>query len=379
MMVKRTAPPLACALCLCLGLAGCAGARRGLAARVQAAVLAPGRLAGPVSLLPAEGGPWAVFSDRETTSLALARVPDGPLPAQAPAPRLIDRIDSAPPPSATFGEHAAAASAGSVAALYLDREREDHTVLKLASGPADGADWRLDILEPPGRPVAVIPLPGGRFGSVWAGPSSLLYRPPGGPDQILRTGFSLQGRACPIDDGRGFTVFDRVTARLLWFRMNVASFDSGEINGPGPVHASVLLPGSGAGGDGPAGADRLAVVSYDPGSRRIFLDEQQPSGAFARTTVTVCDGTTWLFLAPWGRGYLFLYDDVRPMGGGRTLAELSLLAPDGPRYRRTVISSGEEPLWAAAALAGDGVLTVAVLRESLAVLRITPPPPAGRR
>ncbi len=111
----------------------------------------------------------------------------------------------------------------------------------------------------------------------------------------------------------------------------------------------------------------------------MFLDEQQESGSWQRTTVTVCDGTTWVFLAPWGTGYLFLYDEVRPMGGGRTLRELSLLAPDGPRYRRKVVSSGEEPLGGAAAIAGDGVLTVAVLRGSLAVLRIAPPPPAGRR
>ncbi len=132
-MVKTIALPVACVLGLCL--AGCAGTRRGLPARVQSAVLAPGRLAGPVSLLPAEGGPWAVFSDRETTSLALARVPDGPLPASFPPARLLDKTDAAPPLSPMFGEHAAAASGASVAALYLDREREDHVVLKLAGRP----------------------------------------------------------------------------------------------------------------------------------------------------------------------------------------------------------------------------------------------------
>jgi hypothetical protein len=316
---------------------------------------------------------WALFSDRETTSLALCPVPGWPVPDPPPAPRLLDKIDAAPPLWPRFGEHAAAASDGTVSVLYLDREREDRTVLKLATGRPAGAEWRLDVLEPLGLPVAVVVLDSGRFAPVWADDSSLLYRPAAGPDQVLRQGFRLEGRGCPIDGGRGFTVYDGGSGRLLWFRFTGSGIEAGEVDGPGPVHASVLVPGR-----EPA-ETRLAVASWDPETRKVLLYEQQAGGGFARTTVTICEGTSALFLEPWGRGWLFLYDEVRTLGGGRTLSEVSVLAPDGPRYRRRAVSSGDGPVEGlSAALRGDA-LEVAVLRGELSILRVTPPPPGAGR
>lgn len=366
MMVKRTLPLFIPALTLFL--AGCPVSRAPLRARVETTLLATGRLSGPVSLLESGDSLVAVFSDRDTTSLAVTEVPLGPeLPRVLPPPQLVDRIDVAPPLTPDFGDHAAAAGPGGLSILYLDREKDDRHILKLITRPPGASQWRLEVVEPSGRPVALLPRPDGALDTLWAPPQSLLYRPARGAPQGLLDGFQLGGRASPLlgAEERGFTAFDEASQELVWCRIRGETVVSGRVGGVGHIHAATLRPG-------PAGADRLAIVSYDPARRRIFLHEENEAADFARTTVTICDGTRMLFLAPWGRGYIFLFDERRALGGGREAAELSMLAPVGARYRKQVLASGKSAFdGVAAVLRGDTLHVLALQDDRLSLLGVT--------
>lgn len=372
MMVKRIASTLAAALLL--SLAGCLDSRAPLRVRVDSALIASGRLSGPVSLLGAEDRLVAVFSDRETISLVVSEIPLGSgLPSSPPPARLVDKIDAAPPLSPSFGEHAAAMTPEGLSILYLDREKEDRTVLKLASQAADTRGWRLDILEPAGNPVALFARPGGGLDCIWASPQSMVLLPAKGPVRNLQDDFQFSGIGSSFARGDlyGFTVFDETSQRLLWYRLSGGTAASGWVDGAGPVQAISLRPGV-------RNAGLLAVASYDPARRRIILREQNSNDGFTGTTVTICDGTRMLFLSPWGRGYLFLYDERRALGGGREASELSLLAMAGPRYHKKVLSSGGEPLSSMAALLRGDVLEVLVLRgDELRLLRVALPSSAA--
>jgi len=372
MQVKTIAPILAVTL---LTFAGCPAGHAPLRARVESAVIAAGRPVGPVSLLASGGSLLAVFSDWETTSLAMCEVPFGPrLPRSIASPRLVDKVDVAPPPSPSFGEHACAASSGSLAILYLDREREDKSVLKLAtraagaagaSGAAGALQWRLDILEPAGLPLALLAEPDGRMASFWAA-GSLYFRDASGAQGILRDALQPGSRALGFGAGetRGLTVFDESAQQLLWYRWTGGELAHGVVAEAGPVHAPTMSVDE-------AGAVRLAVASYDPSKRRIYLfRETGEAGRFSRITVTMADGTRSLFCAPWKGGFLFLYDETRPLGGGRSACDLSLLAPAGARYQKLVLSTGSAPLQGLSAVLLDGALYVLALRQDLALLRV---------
>ncbi len=375
MQVKAIASILAVTL---LALAGCPASRVPLRARVESAVIAAGRPVGPVSLQAGGGSLFAVFSDWETTSLALCEVPIGPrLPLSIPSPRLIDKVDVAPPLSPAFGEHACAASSGSLAILYLDREREDKSVLKLAtralgassavraSNAAGAEQWRLDILEPAGHPLALLFEPDGRTACFWAA-GSLFYRDASGAQRILQDALEPGSRTLGFaaGDTRGFTVFDEPAQQLVWYRLTGGVLAHGVVGGAGPVHAPSMSIDE-------TGAARLAVASYDPSKRRIYLfRETVETGRFSRATVTMADGTRSLFCAPWNKGFLFLYDETRPLGGGRSACDLSLLAPVGTRYQKIVLSTGSAPLLGLSAVLLDGALYVLALRQELSLLRV---------
>jgi hypothetical protein len=369
MQVKAIASILAVAL---LALAGCPASRAPLRARVESAVIAAGRPVGPVSLLASGGSLFAVFSDWETTSLAVCEVPIGPrLPPSIASPRLIDKVDVAPPLSPSFGEHACAASSGSLAVLYLDRERDDKSVLKLATRPvgASGAEgalqWRLDILEPAGLPLALLAEPDGGMASFWAA-GSLYFRDASGAQGILQDALQPGSRALGFaaGDTRGFTVFAETARQLVWYRWSGGELAHGVVAEAGPVHAPTMSVDE-------AGVVRLAVASYDSSKRRIYLfRETDETGSFSRITVTMADGTRSLFCAPWHGGFLFLYDETRPLGGGRSACDLSLLAPAGARYQKLVLSTGSAPLQGLSAVLFDGALYVLALRQDLALLRV---------
>ncbi|HEY9594094.1 MAG TPA: hypothetical protein VHE79_06440, partial [Spirochaetia bacterium] len=161
-MVKRNpAFPLLCAAA-CLAIVGCSAMRQVVTIRPESLTLVRGPLGPAASLADMGDSLVSVYSNPATTTLDAVVVPVGShLPEEAPAPSVIDKIDSAPPLAAGFGQHVLAVEDDVVSVLYQDRRSETKTVLKVASrGPSD-TQWRLDVLEPPGDPVALLHGPRG--------------------------------------------------------------------------------------------------------------------------------------------------------------------------------------------------------------------------
>ena len=368
-------------------LAGCGFMSRTERANPDVLQISAGKLGEGVSLVQAGGTLVAVYSDWDTTGLYEVEIPESDhLPSVSPSPRLIDRIDMTPPLSASFGEHTAIARGNTVTVLYLARAAEDKMILKIASHDPGAQAWILDAIEPPGTPLALLPAEGDRLDLFWAAGSLLhmSYPQSAQPDTLLDP-FAPGDRAGAFAAvaGRGITVYDSLSHALLAFRWNGYAFQQAKINGAGPINSSLLLE------DG-----RLAVLSWDPATRRLELREMRPDeAAVAPTLVTMSEGTTAVSLLPLasnaapgagaagerGDRLLFLYDDARRLGGGKSLHELSLLAPGsgwgpaGRMYRRIILLSGTEPIMGFSAVETADSLYVLVHQDGLKLLKLRLP------
>ncbi len=376
-MVKRTLFVLAAALG---AAAGWGLGPRESTTLASAAMSFPGVRPGPHASLLLDGASVAaVFADRDTTSLRVVEVPvAADLPAVAPAPVFVDRIDIAPPLGAAFGLHAAASVGRGLRLLYLDREREDRQLLKSVSReaartPGDPPPgWRLELVEPYGQPVAVLQRPDGKPLDVWA-TGALLARGAGSADLRLLPAIQPREPGLPIAPAgggppTGFSVWDDAAGVLYATRFFSDVPMAEAIAGGGPVHAMAEAP------DG-----TLGIVTWDAASRRILLRERAPAAAaFRTTTVTVCDGTSGLFLAWTTAGWLFVYDEVKPARPGRWVWELVVLSPEPkgvgrPRYRRGVLSSGPSPVTGLRAVIAERSLFVLEMRDVLRLLKTALP------
>jgi len=358
--------PLAAAAALC----GCSARGRLVSVRPESLQLSAGTTGAVLSLAADASALYAVFADRATAGLDLVTIPAAPhLPGSAPPPELIDKVDTAAPLSTSFGEHVLAAGGGRIAVLYLDRKMDAHSVLKLASrGAAGAAQWDLDVLEPAGDPLALASDGGGRFAAAWT--SGLLsYRLPGGQAAPPAPPIPLQVEGKPGSDGQGgFTAYDRLASVLLWFGWNGSGFTVKPVPEGGTVSACLRSPGG-----------RLAVASYNPRQRRLFLHQEAPgASAFSSQTVTVCDGTTGVALLPGpsDSSFVFVYDETRTISAGRTAYQLSVIAPGfllgalGSRYRKAVLTEGDLRIDGFAAARTPDALYVLLSQGGLRILRI---------
>jgi len=365
-MVKRTLHVLAAALVAATGWGLGAGEGDVLASEVMEF---PGIRPAPYASLLANGRNLSVvYADRDTTSLRALELPaDGELPGAAPRDAFVDKVDTATPLGGSFGLHAAAAIDGRLRLLYLDREKDDRQLLKRVTQEAGG--WRLELLEPFGAPIATSVGAGGKPLDVWA-PGSLRLRDATG-DRVLREPFAPRGQAATVIDGgapAGFACWDDAANQLVVVRSGPNGLGCFAVPDASPVYAATGLPDGG-----------LAVVTWDPRSRRILLLEHGAQGVLRRrTTVTICDGTNGLFLAPVDGGWLVVYDEVKPAPLGRWVWELAVLAPEPrtvgrPRYRRGLLTSGEEPITGFRTLIDGGALFVLEMRGGLRLLKVPRP------
>jgi hypothetical protein len=110
-----------------------------------------------------------------------------------------------------------------------------------------------------------------------------------------------------------------------------------------------------------------------------MLSQQNPAGgAFATATVTVCDGTRTVALLPGqtDSNFIVLFDEIRSVGAGKSVSQVSLIAPGsllgarGTRYRKAVLSSGDSIIDGFAAARTADALFVLVSQGDLRLLRI---------
>jgi len=242
------------------------------------------------------------------------------------------------------------------------------TVLKLANRKLGETQWNLDVLEPPGDPLLLASDEAGAFGAAWSS-GMLSYRPAGAQAAaaVPPLAFRLEGHTSP-DGAGGFTAFDSLTSQLLALRWTGSGLSTQVIPGGSPVQASLR-----------SAAGLLSVVSWDAKLRRLILhQENAPGGGFSSATVTVCDGTETVALL---RGQtdatlLVLFDEVRSLGAGRTVSEISLIAPGsllggrGTRYRKAIVCSGDSNIDGFAAVRTADALYVLVSQGDLKLLRI---------
>jgi hypothetical protein len=311
----------------------------------------------------------AVFSDSDTTTLKFMQLPLGPhLPTVAPAAAIVDKVDVSPPLSPRFGAHVLAAHDDTVDILYLDHESEDKSVLKLASKTLAAPQWNLDVLEPAGEPLAVLPSAHGSISAFWASDSILSRALPGAsPLSTLRSSFQSGGHAS-VFGPNGFTVFDAASGSLIVVRGSESGYSSRELSGAGPVQSSLLSS------DG-----LLSVLTWDAQTRRLFLLEQKPdTDKVSRTTISLSEGTGTVVLlpAPARATSIFLFDEEKQTGGIRAQHQLSIIAPGyllgaiGARYRKAILLSGAESIEGFAAVEAQDALYVLALQGGLKLLRL---------
>ncbi len=324
----------------------------------------PGTAAPTAASLAVTGGRvYVVFADLATTSLELFELPAATaLPSTAPPPSFVDRIDVAPPLAATFGAHAVGvAPSGAVELLYVDRERDEQTLLKRVTRPAGSSDWLLALEAPVGLPLAVVPLGRSVFASFWEARGTLLARLGSAP-LVVRQAFALVGRtvSLPADAASppAFLASDRASGSLL-----VVSPPSGQpmvrkVTASADAYAAVRTPQGG-----------LAVATWDRERKRIMLEETQGSASPRETVVAPSDGVSSLALAASPAGWVFVFDEVVPAPLGRWTHGLSMLVPGRPRYRKLVLSRGLDPVRLFRTCEVDGWLYVLEIRDKARLLR----------
>ncbi len=301
---------------------------------------------------------------------------DDHLPSAAPTPSIIDKIDVNAPGPSTFGAHALAATANTLRVLYLDRESDSRLVLKMASLPAGSTQWELDVLDPPGNPLALLTDAHGSVQAYWAaGAMKSRTVTPTGPTADILPAFDGTARAS-IAGPDAFTAYSSNQRALYVVRRNAQGDATSVLPGAGPLQAS-LEAANGA----------LTVLSWDDGTRRLVLQEQSAVGSpFSKTTVTLSDGTTSLALLPGGASfrYIMLFDETHISGNGVAISQLSMIAPGSligagrTRYRKSIIASGEMPIAGFAAARTASALYVLLAQGGLRLYRIALFPTEGR-
>ena len=350
-------------------LAGCGAMTHGAASHPEVLEITAGIPGKYLSLAASDSTLFAVFPDKESTTLKTFQLPLGAdLPSGAPVAAVLDKIDVAPPLAPAFGEHVLALTGGRIEVLYTARHNEDHSVLKLAYRDVDAAQWKLDIVDPPGDPVAILPRDLSSLSLFWA-TDALLSRtfPSGDAASMQHTPFQFQGRPSMFSP-TGFTAFDASSQRLFEVTLGGAARS---IPGASAVQSSILDP-----------QGRLAVLTWDAHARRLLLLEERPGTTeFRRTTVTLCDGTVSVALLPAHRraGFLYLFDEIRRSGAGSTAHQLSMLSPSpvlgglGSRYEKSVVLSGPLPIEGFAATETADAVYVLALQGTLKLIRIDLP------
>jgi hypothetical protein len=351
-------------------LGGCSAVRQVVDVHPESLLIAAGPLGRSVSLAAAGDTLIGVFSDAAATTLDIVTVPVGPhLPTQPPSPAVVDKVDTAPPLSPTFGAHVLSVQDGRIGILYLDRETDAKSVLKSAVRSLSDTQWTLDIFEPTGEPVALIPGPRGSWDAFWSTPGGLLMR---------RLAESAQGALFMADFRQGsrpsglaadgFTAFDSTSSSVIAVSRDESRYTSRTVPDAASLHSSLVSP-----------AGLLSVLSWDGRTRRLLLEEQKrDSDAFSRTTVTLSNNTNSVALLR-GRApstYLFLFDESRPLGVGTIAHQVSIIAPGpmlgalGARYRKAVLCSGEEPVESLSAVIVGSALYVLVQQGGLTLFRV---------
>ena len=265
--------------------------------------------------------------------------------------KYLDRISYSPDIGEDFGKHLFLVSDPYYHILYVDRESQDNSVLKWLSRTDEEESWWIDAFPGLTDPLAGVPEADGNLEVVFSeGRNLSLYRLHAtAQPELLATTSPPSGALVPVGktcvirrgDDWAFSVYDANSRRLYLVHPSQDSLRIEAVYASAAVHYVTILD------------NRLYILVFDPAESTITMLErasiwQQAAEqrSFEVVPVTLCEGTTSVFMTNYNGEHLFLFTEriVEPQEEIRY--QLSLLYPrsaDGT-YEKAALVEGEARL-----------------------------------
>lgn len=290
----------------------------------------------------------------------------------------LDRISYSPEIDINFGRHLFLASDSTRHILYTDLENEGNLVLKWLSRTDDDDAWWIDSI-----PGLKYPLTGrleedDEIRAVVAedGAISLYILNKERDLQRISTtvfpsgAFLAQGDVSVVqeDDFWAFTAYDGSSKRLYLFYLKDNEIIPQAVHTAGEIHYSTIVNG------------RLLILIFEPLESTITLLETESIGnsaseqkSFGINPVTLCEGTTSVFLAFHEGRRFFLFNERTTDHQDNRRYQLSLLYPTnkGPQYRKVPLLTGDVEIEGFRALQAGDCLYVLYLQDELRLLSLS--------
>jgi hypothetical protein len=304
-----------------------------------------------------------LFPERDTLSLKLLVLDavDG-YRLQDDSAFYLGRISYTPDVDAYFGEHFYHAVKDRQELYFYDRRSETKTVLKHISRTTPADSWWIEILSEAGRLTAALERKGEMDLFVNAGDALLVLPSARGEPAVSVLEPFRAGEAARVLSGSaaaGFTVYDELSRQLYRIRLQDDAYSAVPLLAGGSVHHAALRDG-----------EKLDILTYDPDNSELLLFEEDLPGEFNETAVTLCRGTTSVFLFSVNGRRMFAYNEMTLDRKGNTVFRLSLLYPAAGKYVSKVLFEDSQPVQRFQAAFLNGCLNVAFVQESLRLLSV---------
>ncbi len=316
--------------------------------------------------------------DALSLNLVSGQVLPAPLRPALADTKYLDRISYSPDIGESFGRHLFLADDRFLNVLYVDQEIQENSVLKWLRKTGTEETWWIDAFPGMNEPLAAVPEQEGNLQVVVPEGNSLaLYRlRPGGQPLQLASTVLPSGPLQPVGrtwvvrqrDAWACSVYDNRSKRLYLIHPGADSLGIEAVYAAAEVHYSTILD------------DRLNVLLFDPAESTITLlergsiwDREADRRAFEVLPVTLCEGTSSVFLTDYNGQHLFLFNerviDQRQTNG----YQLSMLYPEpGGEYEKLALVEGDTNIQGFTALADADTLYVLYLRaEKLSLLSVS--------
>ncbi|UCF98606.1 MAG: hypothetical protein JSV89_03490 [Spirochaetaceae bacterium] len=311
--------------------------------------------------------------DALSLNLVSAEISSDPLRPAVNDTTYLDRISYSPDIDENFGSHLFLSEDRLHHILYIDRESEESSVLKWLSKTDSEENWWIDAVPGFGKPLVARADQEGSLQTVIAEGSTLsLYRltREGHPEpKALLPAGTLRPRGDVSVVRRGdywaFTVYDDISKRLYVIHHLNDKLEAEPIYPAGAVHYSTIVDG------------RLLILLFQPAQSSIALldralihaevRDQQP---FDVKSITLCEGTTSVFLTTYKEKRLFLFNERVTNQQDQSIYQLALLRPESAesKYEKRILVKGEDQIQAFAALKNGDLLYVLYLRGGALIL-----------
>ena len=337
--------------------------------RLLSGSVAPGFSAIPAP--SAASGIRLVYADPRSRSLVLAFIEVGSGSEAPMESTVIDRIAEGADPSPEFGSHAYADLGDIEYLAYLDRAADGSLTLRQLRRARGAKSWAVDLLEPVGRPLALLA----------DGDEVHLLRSDGGliDERVSGSAREESVRLLEPFDPRGAVSLVRGSPRDL---VTVYDASSGNVLVAhverGKAVTSFLKRPAGTTFGAVSGARRdssgaLCLFYYDASSRSL-LDLRDAEGEPKLVRVSKARDVTAVFAFSRGEYTGYLYAELAPDSSGHLTSTLTLLETRGNglggRAKRRTLSTSALPYTALQAYAASGELRIVALTGDLLLLRV---------